>query len=141
MARIKKTRFRHSALISAVTMAAPALAATAILSAQSTSSTQSASPALAAVTLTTTAQAAPTTAAPFAALAPATAGGEPLVLGAQTHFSQNWSGTANDLASQAKAPCCAIRCPGRRARPPRAATISTPRRPATSPMPAPPGAA
>lgn len=104
MARIKKTRFRHSALISAVTMAAPALAATAILSAQSAPSTQSASPALAAVTLTTTAQAAPTTAAPFAALAPATAGGEPLVLGAQTHFSQNWSGTANDLASQAKAP-------------------------------------
>jgi hypothetical protein len=110
MARIKKTRFRHSALISAVTMAAPALAATAILSAQSAPSPER-QPGAGGGDPDHHGPGRPTAAALFAALAPATAGGEPLVLGAQTHFSQNWPGTANDLASQARRRCCAISLP------------------------------
>jgi hypothetical protein len=105
MALFKNTRFRQSLLVTAAIVAAPALAATVILATGKAATSTAASQPGAAVTLSASSSAAATTAVVAAATAPATtAAGSPLMLGAQTHFSQGWPAGVNDLAAQAQAP-------------------------------------
>lgn len=105
MALFKNTRFRQSLLVTAAIVAAPALAATVILATGKAATSMAASQPGAAVTLSASSSAATTTAVVAAATAKATtAAGSPLMLGAQTHFSQGWPAGVNDLAAQAQAP-------------------------------------
>jgi hypothetical protein len=125
----KNTRFRQSLLVTAAIVAAPALAATVILATGKAATSTAASQPGAAVTLSASSSAAATTAVVAAATAPATtAAGSPLMLGAQTHFSQGWPAGVNDLAAQAQAPLLRDLCPGRRARRARANMRSMARR-------------
>jgi hypothetical protein len=105
MALFKNTRFRQSLMVTGAIVAAPALAATVILAAGKTAPSPIASPSVAAVTLAASTGTATTAGVAVPAAAPAATGqGTPLLLGAQTHFSQGWPAGANDLAAQAQAP-------------------------------------
>ncbi|MFD2780223.1 hypothetical protein ACFS32_02780 [Novosphingobium pokkalii] len=115
MALFKNTRFRQSLLVTAAIVAAPALAATVILATGKAATSTAASQPVAAVTLSASSSAATTTAVVATAKA-TTAAGSPLMLGAQTHFSQGWPAGVNDLAAQAQAPLLRDPCPGQRAR-------------------------
>jgi len=105
MALFKNTRFRQSLMVTGAIVAAPALAATVILAAGKTAPSPIASPSVAAVTLAASTGTVTTAGVAVPAAAPAATGqGTPLLLGAQTHFSQGWPAGANDLAAQAQAP-------------------------------------
>ncbi|MCW1984453.1 UNVERIFIED_ORG: hypothetical protein M2348_000164 [Sphingomonas sp. R1F5B] len=105
MALIKNTRFRQSLLVTAGIVAAPALAATVIITTGKATSSASATPGAAPVTLASSAGGvAPAAATSSAAKEAAPAVGASLLLGAQTHFSQGWPAGVGDLAAQAQAP-------------------------------------
>lgn len=107
MALVKNTRFRQSLLVAAGIVAAPALAATVIITTGKAASSASAPPGAAPVTLASSAvpmAMAGAGAGALTAKASGSAPGTPLLLGAQTHFSQGWPAGVGDLAAQAQAP-------------------------------------
>ncbi|NKJ43106.1 hypothetical protein [Novosphingobium sp. SG720] len=104
MALFKNTRFRQSLLVTAAIVAAPALATTVILTAGKAPASQSSQPVAAVTLAASTGTATTAVVAASAAATAASTGGSPLLLGAQTHFSQGWATGVGDLAAQAQAP-------------------------------------